>query len=119
MSVIIGGYRPGFRFRFNVTEIEPRILSFASTGISTGQLLDSNRVITTYSSVLTGSQYNVQIVPEQFDVFGQDPVVSIVSSNTGIASLDVIGNTTFNSTGTFSVIGTYTGDSSYIGLTVE
>ena len=88
MSVNIGGFIPGFQFGLNVQEINPKIINSISSGISTGHILDASIVTSSFSGVVTGKQFNVQIVPQQFVSFGQNPIVNLVSSNSGIATID-------------------------------
>ena len=115
MSIYIGKYVPDFKFRLNKTYIDPEIITPGATGISTGQFLDANKIQISYTSPLTGTQYNIQIVPETFTAVGINPTVILSSSNTGIAQLDVSNNTQFINTGTFNIVGTYTGVSKYLG----
>src|SRR5690606_24169470 len=84
-----------------------------------GHVIDTSVVTTTYSGAITGTQYNFQVVPEQYVLFGENPSVTFTTDNSGISTIDHLGNTTFVSTGEYRVIGSYVQNSFYEGLTVE
>lgn len=118
MSIYIGGWQPGFRFRLSSSPITERVINSSSTSGSTGQYIDTTRVITSYTNAVTGTQYNVQIIPEQFVLFGTDPTVNLISSNSGIAVLDQLNNVNFINSGNYNIIGSYDSNSYYAGQTV-
>lgn len=118
MSVNIGGFTPGFSFRLSPQEITSKIFSSTSSGISTGHILDTNIITNSITGAVTGKQFNIQVVPEQFVVYGQNPIINLISDNSGIATIDQFGNTNFIKSGNFNIIGNYDSNSFYQGKTV-
>lgn len=118
MSVTIGNYTPGFKFRLNSQPANVKIISSASSGLVTGHLIDANYTITTFNNSVTGTQYLVNVIPEQFVVYGQNPVITLASSNTGIATVDTAGNVGYVSAGNFNISGSYNSNSYYAGQSV-
>lgn len=105
MSIYVGGYNPVFKFRLNSIYSDPYIITSGTTGVSTGQFIDTRRTIISYTAALTGTQYSVQVVPEQYYPIGETRQVVLSSSDTGKATVDQNGNTRFISTGNFDIIG--------------
>lgn len=120
MSVFLGGYIPGFRFRLQVDPIQPSLISNASSGVFNTADYDAIKTTIISTGAITGSQYQITIVPERYVFFGNNPIVSLSSSDSGIAGVDnTHGNTSFVSTGIFSIIGAYDGNSYYQGQTTQ
>src|SRR5581483_8366985 len=117
MSVTVGGFIPGFKFRLQVQNATPKVISATSTGVTSGQLLDALQIISGYTGSITGTQYNIQAIPEQFVIFGQNPTVTFSSDNSGVATVDQFGNTTFVTTGNFNFVGAYDSNGYYKGQT--
>lgn len=103
MSIQIGGYIPDFRYKLNVTQRDPFIVTSGSTGIATGQVIDANAQTISYTNALTGTQYNIQVVPERYYINGVDRVAVLSSNLTGISQISQDGDTTFVSTGRFNI----------------
>jgi hypothetical protein len=115
----IGGFQPGFQCQLNSTQIDSKIISYASSGTITGHFIDATKQTISYSGLVSASQYNIQIVPTQFVLFGQNPIIQLTTSPTGISSIDTLGNTTFLNTGKFSVTASYQTNSYYQGRNVS
>jgi len=116
MSINIGKFTPVFRIKLNLETGSPLVFYAANSGIRTGHFLDSTYSNPYYNAVATGVQYNIKIVPEQFYSTGIIPSVSLSTSNTGIATINQSGNTTYIGTGNFNVIASYT--SNFVGQSV-
>lgn len=107
MSVFVGNYKPIFNVRLNKSYISPYIIVSGVTDITTGQLLDSNKVVTSYTLPTTGTQYLIQQVQEKYIQGGTESSLILSVDNTGIATVDQAGDTHFNTTGNLFVIGSY------------
>lgn len=119
MSVTVGGFVPGFKFRLHSQIATPKLVSSISSGVTSGQVIDAFQIVNGFTGSVTGTQYTVQAVTEQFVVYGQNPSVTFSTDNSGVATVDQFGNTSFVATGNFNFIGSYIGSTYYNGKSVS
>jgi len=117
MSVFIGGYFGGYKFSLISANAPSLILNTSGSIITSGHLIDANFITTTYSRVISGTQYLVQVVPQQYNFWGNTPIVNLSTDNTGIATIDNLGNVSYVNTGHFNVIANTNSNSYYSGQT--
>lgn len=107
MSTNIGAWRPNFRYKLSAFEGDRVVLFAGSSGLSNQTIIDSTKVTYAYNSAVTGTKYTIQEVVEEFTSNGYPSTVNIVSENTGIAGISSLNDTSFVSSGNFSIIGYY------------